>query len=216
MGAACTIGGVIRRPFLALAFALIPLSFACNASFDDTCRDGTCTTVAVTGEGNLMGAECNGLRCDVATVLRDNCQTCHGDPLSGNAPMPLLNYNDTQIYLYPSDQGVKPVWVRMRRAIQVDAAPPQMPFDDHPMAKSAIDTLNSWFDTCGGAGGAGGAAAGGAAPVGKCEMGPGDPNGGHGGGGGASGAGGATTSAGGAGAGGKGGAGGIGGAGGPG
>ncbi|HTJ81886.1 MAG TPA: hypothetical protein VL400_09170 [Polyangiaceae bacterium] len=197
----------MRPSIFRFAFFVLPVALGCNASLDDTCRDGTCTTSAVaTTSGGPMGEECNGLPCDVMDVLQRNCQGCHTDPPKNNAPMPLLDYDDTQIYLYPpGDTGVKPVWRRMQRAIQTDADPPQMPQDNHPMASKDIATMNAWFETCDPDG------IGGAAPQNMCESGPGDPNGGSAGGGGAGagGAGGATTSSGGGGAGGAGGTGGI-------
>lgn len=44
--------------------------------------------------GTGAGTPGEGLPCDVAAVLSHSCISCHGSPLSGGAPMPLLTYGD--------------------------------------------------------------------------------------------------------------------------
>ncbi len=48
----------------------------------------------VTG-GSPPVANANGLPCDVAAILKDKCQTCHGSPLQ-SGPMPLITWSDLQ------------------------------------------------------------------------------------------------------------------------
>jgi hypothetical protein len=191
-----------------LFFALLVTTLGCDASLEESCHDDSCTgTVAATtttgGEGGLAPS---GLPSAVDAILQTNCSgPCHHAPPANGAPFPLLTYADTQ-----ADYAGHPRWWHMRRAIQTDALPPQMPQGSWPMDPANLDVLNAWFATCDPDG------AGGESPINQCE---GDPNAGSTGGGGAGaggagtgGTGGSTTT--GAGAGGTGGAGGAGGAGG--
>lgn len=59
------------------------------------------------------------LPCPVETVLRSRCQGCHTSPPQNGAPFPLRTYADTQ-----ADYFGKPVFERMRVAIETDFMPP--------------------------------------------------------------------------------------------
>jgi hypothetical protein len=45
--------------------------------------------------GGTAGGTGNGLPCEVATIFKDKCSTCHGNPLM-SGPMPLITWQDLQ------------------------------------------------------------------------------------------------------------------------
>jgi hypothetical protein len=67
------------RPLMLIAF----LS-ACGAVQGTSTTDGGFTSIG--GDG--------GLPCDVTMLLQNKCDSCHGSPLSGGAPMTLLSRSD--------------------------------------------------------------------------------------------------------------------------
>jgi hypothetical protein len=83
------------------------------------------------------------LPCDVAVVLADKCQTCHGAPLQQGAPMPLLTYADTQAAA-PSNPGEQ-VWQRI--AVRIESTiNPMPPRDAAPLEDSERQVLSAWLD----------------------------------------------------------------------
>ena len=90
------------------------------------------------GSGGTGGAGSAGLPCDVATVLRDQCQTCHAaTPLFG-APMSLTSYADTQAPAR-SDPS-RPVWQLMKEQVEAGTMPQGSALT---LAERAV--LDAWF-----------------------------------------------------------------------
>lgn len=57
------------------------------------------------------------LPCAIATILKNRCQRCHGDPQLNGAPFPLLSYGD----LFGDYGG--PIYQAMYKAVKVDFMP---------------------------------------------------------------------------------------------
>jgi hypothetical protein len=134
--------------------------------------------------GGVGGGSGNGLPCDVSAVLRDKCQTCHGNPLM-SGPMPLITWADLQA-ISPAYAGTK-IAARVKARIHNTAAP--MPPAGRPALTSAeLATLDAYLDagapqtnvacsggavTGGGGTTGGGAATGGGATTGGATTGGG-------------------------------------------
>ncbi|HEY6557800.1 MAG TPA: hypothetical protein VI072_11020 [Polyangiaceae bacterium] len=173
----------MKKLYAAAATLVIsaPMFFACNGSSDANEQE------------QAIG---NYLPCNVETVLKAKCQSCHAaTPLYG-APLPLMTYDDTQVPY----KGLS-AWRSMKDAVESETMPQGTKLD-----AAEKKTLMDWFalgalgaeKSCSGAsGGAGGNGAGGSS--------------GKGGSGGAAGSAGKGGAGGAAGSGGKGGAGGSGG-----
>lgn len=157
----------------ATLIASAPMFFACNGGSD------------VADQEQAIG---NYLPCDVETVLKGKCQSCHAaTPLYG-APIPLMTYEDTQA-TYKSLSA----WRAMKDSVSSGKMP-----QGTTLTAQEKKTLMDWFDrgalgaekSCsggsGGAGGSGGSGTGGAAGSAGSA--------GYGGKGGASGSGGAAGS----------------------
>ena len=97
-----------------------------------------------TGPATCEIEDTAGLPCEVFRIIEANCQVCHNDPQENGAPFPLLTYDDTQ-----AEYGARPIWDRMRDAIEPGAIP-GMPFGDNPpgLAEEDLDVLRAWFETC--------------------------------------------------------------------
>ncbi len=83
------------------------------------------------------------LPCDVASVLRTKCQTCHGTtPLSG-APMPLVTYADTQA------PGVAnsslPIWQAMQTRVHSTTMSVMPPRGQTALTAAELTSLDGWF-----------------------------------------------------------------------
>jgi hypothetical protein len=88
------------------ALALVALALAAGACGGDKNPDVT------TDSGAAMPT---GFPCDVQTIIKTKCQTCHGETLQRGAPVHLLTYADTQI-IAPDDPK-KHVWEYMESFI---------------------------------------------------------------------------------------------------
>ena len=85
---------------------------------------------------------------DVASVLRDKCQTCHRTPPVSHAPFPLLTYEDTLMADTIAPYAGTPIWKVMAIVIQPSGVP-HMPFGNAPPLTSAeLDVLNTWLASC--------------------------------------------------------------------
>jgi hypothetical protein len=79
------------------------------------------------------------LPCDVATIIADNCATCHGQPLSGGAPNRLLTHDD---FAAPSKSDPAKTEAQLALERMKDAAKPMPPSGALPAA--AIATIEAW------------------------------------------------------------------------
>ncbi|HMJ14978.1 MAG TPA: hypothetical protein VK524_26375 [Polyangiaceae bacterium] len=178
----------VLAAFAALA-ASTPGFFACNGSTENVDEDEI-----------ALG---DNLPCNVETILKAKCQSCHAEePLYG-APLALMTYEDTQT-LYKD----RMTWRAMKDAVESGKMP-----QGTQLTAEEKDTLADWFaygargvakgcgDGAGGSSGSGGSG-------GSSGQGAGGTSGGAGTGGAAGGQGGAAGTAGGGGKGGTGGAGG--------
>jgi Copper type II ascorbate-dependent monooxygenase, C-terminal domain/Copper type II ascorbate-dependent monooxygenase, N-terminal domain len=107
----------------------------------------------VPGGGGAMGASSSGgssgnganLPCDVATVLKTNCQLCHGLAPQFGAPMSLVSWADTQApsRTAPSSK----IWEVMRARVH-SVTSPMPPTGQRPLTTGAngeLTTLDTWF-----------------------------------------------------------------------
>jgi hypothetical protein len=97
---------------------------------------------SATAGTNSAGAAGNGLPCDVASILKDRCQTCHGDPLA-SGPMKLISWADLQ-----ADSSAKPgnkVAARVKARI-ADAKLPMPPTGRSPLTEQEKQILNAYID----------------------------------------------------------------------
>ena len=123
------------------------------------CADGS--TVSTGGGGNGAGAGSSNLPCDVATVIKAQCQSCHGaKPLYG-APMPLVSAADFAVAAKsdPTRTVAELVSARIH-----DAAKPMPPPPKDPLDAAALAAMDEWIaagapagqtDSCSGGGGGG-------------------------------------------------------------
>lgn len=92
------------------------------------------------------------LPCDVAQVLADNCQSCHGSPLAGGAPNRIMTHDDLAAASTVSGKTVAQLSVARMR----DTKRPMPPSGTLPDATIAV--LDKWIaggmatGTCGGSG----------------------------------------------------------------
>lgn len=146
---------------------------ACAAGF--TCVTGTCVQRsandgaggaagggsgggAASGAGGAAGGGTGssafpGLDCEVASVLASKCVACHGNPLAGGAPYPLLSRDDL---VRPSPIDATQT-VAQRSVARMRAAVSPMPPATYPPAATAQDlaAFDAWIsrgtpvETCG-------------------------------------------------------------------
>ena len=82
-----------------------------------------------------------GLPCEIQRILKDKCQTCHGDPVAG-APMPLVSWANLQAES-ASKAGEK-IWQRMRTRI-MDTEKPMPPAARPQLSASDKATLEAYL-----------------------------------------------------------------------
>jgi hypothetical protein len=107
----------------------------------------TCGGEGGEGDGGVCSSpsDVGDLPCEVATVLADKCQYCHGDPLTGGAHFPLLGFEDAADVF--GTQG-KRRWESMAVVIEPDGAP-HMPYGDSPqLTPTELTTLRDWLADC--------------------------------------------------------------------
>jgi cytochrome c553 len=97
-----------------------------------------------------------GLPCDVEAVLAAHCQSCHGNPPSGGAPISLVTYDDLMRIDGNGARYIDRAIVRMQ-----DASKPMPPLPAVAASTTEIQTLQAWV------------AAG--TPMGNCGATGGDP-----------------------------------------
>jgi hypothetical protein len=141
-------GGTTQTP-------VVPSSLGGTTSGGTTAGSAVVPTIggntAGTQPGSLAGgatagtgavATGNGLPCDVDTILKTKCQTCHGNPLM-SGPMQLMTWADLQ-----KDSTAKPgnkVSARVKARI-ADTNMPMPPTGRTPLTAQEIQTLNAYID----------------------------------------------------------------------
>src|SRR5579859_7172318 len=121
------------------------------------------SSTSTTGPGTTTGGGMpgTGLFCDVQSVLRSRCQSCHTTPLPAGVPMPLVSSSDLMApgVTDPSRRVADLCVARMK-----DPQKPMPPVPAVPASASEIAAFETWIaagapPTCatGGSGGAGGA-----------------------------------------------------------
>ena len=129
----------MRRVPFALS-ALLVVVLGCDGSGDGSITgrdDGG-------GGGGTDGgaATMDGIPCDVAEVLADNCLGCHGDPPVTGAPMPLTTWAQIQAPAV-SDESVR-VYEMMSVRINSETAPMPPP-SAGTLSEADRATLNEWL-----------------------------------------------------------------------
>ncbi len=92
-----------------------------------------------TGPGT--GGTASGLPCDVAQVLQNYCTSCHGNPPTNGAPIPLVTYSDLT-----AKSSVDPTMTVAQRAVlrMQDAQRPMPPGAGTTVAAADIATVQNW------------------------------------------------------------------------
>jgi hypothetical protein len=120
------------------------------------------------GSGGTIAGGGGALPCDVASVLRTKCQSCHGTtPLNG-APVPLVTYADTQARSVKDPSLL--VWQAMQTRVHSTTMTVMPPRGQPALTSTELAALDSWFaagapastEACpvGGTGGTGGGSGG--------------------------------------------------------
>jgi cytochrome c553 len=131
-----------RTPFAFFTFAAVIA--ACSGTNNaQTTTDPAPTTTAA------------GLPCDVTTVLA-KCTSCHGQPPTGGAPIPLVSRDDL---VRASDVDPSQTVVQRAVARMMDTNAPMPPKPADPATGADIATLQGWIDQ--------------GMPVGECNGDPG-------------------------------------------
>lgn len=125
----------------------------------DTTTGGTTGGGGAGGSGAGGAAPADGVPCDVATVLSKYCLSCHGHPVSGNAPVSLVTYAELTA---PSANDPTKTEIE-RSVIRMQQAQAPMP-PAGGVAAADIAVLQAWITAGTPKGSCGGAGAGGAAP----------------------------------------------------
>ncbi|MCA9618778.1 MAG: hypothetical protein KC731_07145 [Myxococcales bacterium] len=126
------------RHFGILVVGVLTLAAACGGS-SGTTGDGGSGSGTGTGTGPATAGE--GLPCDVAEVLALECQSCHGDPLTGQAPMALLSY-DQLMAAGLSDPSKTMAQLSLER--MQDAGAPMPP--GIGASTNAVAVFQAWLD----------------------------------------------------------------------
>ena len=77
---------------------------------------------------------------NIATIISQNCGSCHGDPTANDAPYPIVNCDDV---LAASPSGGT-VLSAIQARINTDDAALVMP-PGSPLADGPLDALNAWI-----------------------------------------------------------------------
>lgn len=139
------------RPALALALLITSCQQAAEGDDGDPNRPGADGGQGGSSDGGAAGS---GLPCDVASLLRARCLSCHGSPLAGGAPNALLTYDDLA-RPSPLDQ-TQSVAARSLARMQ-DAARPMPPGTAPSVPAAELDSFRAWVQaglprgSCGGA-----------------------------------------------------------------
>jgi Copper type II ascorbate-dependent monooxygenase, C-terminal domain len=88
--------------------------------------------------GGATAGGTSGLPCDVAAILKEKCQTCHGNPLM-SGPMPLVTWNDLQAMM-PNGKVADRVRARIN-----DTANPMPPPARPPLTAAEKTTLQTYL-----------------------------------------------------------------------
>jgi hypothetical protein len=130
-------------------------SAAAAPTLGGTRSGGTTSGVSVPGSGGTTaggtqptatagttGGAGNGLPCDVSAILKEKCQTCHGDPLV-SGPMKLITWADLQ-----ADSTAKPgnkIAARVKARIS-DSNMPMPPTGRAPLTAQEQQILSAYID----------------------------------------------------------------------
>jgi mono/diheme cytochrome c family protein len=137
-----------RSSYLHLALGLMLAIPACTGlnvvqKVSDSSSGGGSSGAGGSGHGGASGVggapAQDGLPCDVAKVLADACLGCHGNPLAGGAPMPLVTYDDLNAVSPKGGNYASRSLVRMK-----DAAAPMPPLPAPAVSATDIATFESW------------------------------------------------------------------------
>lgn len=113
-----------------------PLTSASASSAADGGSEGAPdSTSGVAGDGS-------GLPCDVALLLSMHCTTCHGSPLAGGAPMPLLSLEDLSV---PSARNPSESYAKRSLARLRDPGAPMPPSGRRP-TDAEVRALAAWVE----------------------------------------------------------------------
>ncbi|HMJ12209.1 MAG TPA: c-type cytochrome [Polyangiaceae bacterium] len=82
------------------------------------------------------------LPCEVQTVFKAKCQSCHANPLTNDVPMPLVTYADTQAPA--ASNAAEQVWQRIRVRIE-STVNPMPPAQAAPLTQAERDVLRAWL-----------------------------------------------------------------------
>lgn len=166
---ACLIVAGVRYPSAAMSsrpilggWAVVALAAAAGCYTGSTLDPNGGAPRAQASDGTLpaAGGLAGDLPCDVAQVLGDECQSCHGDPLAGDAPNRLLVRADLMAH---PDSDPSRTMAEISIARMRDAKRPMPPSGVLP--DGAIASLEKWVadgypaGACGGAAGTGASAA---------------------------------------------------------
>ncbi len=101
------------------------------------------------GSGGTTTGSQTDLPCDVASVLANNCLSCHGEPPSGGAPMALVTYDDL---IATNSSGIT---YAQRSLTRMTATTSPMPPAGPAVSAADIATFQAWVNagtpmgTCG-------------------------------------------------------------------
>ena len=96
------------------------------------------------GSGTTGVAACSGIPAQVATLLTQKCVSCHGNKLTGGAPMKMVTYDDL-LAPAPSDSSRTVAEVSMERMQSADS--PMPPGSKPTVAQSDLDAFQAWLDS---------------------------------------------------------------------
>ncbi len=89
------------------------------------------------------GEEPANIESDVAVVLTENCESCHGDPPQAGALMPIENCDDV-LAAAPTNSDITVLEAIGDRINDEDN--PMPPAPDDPLDGQPLNTLNDWVE----------------------------------------------------------------------
>ena len=104
---------------------------------------GGVSDAGVPSQPGTAGGGGSALPCDIATILKDKCGTCHGNPLM-SGPMPLITHADLQA-ASTVKQGEK-IAARVKARIN-DTAQPMPPSNRPQLTAAEKAALNAYIDS---------------------------------------------------------------------
>lgn len=114
-----------------------PLTSTSASSAADGGREG-----APGSTSGMGGDSVAGLPCEVALLLSSHCTTCHGSPLAGGAPMPLLSMEDVSV---PSARNPAESYAKRSLARLRDPSAPMPPSGGGP-TDAEVQAFADWVE----------------------------------------------------------------------